>query len=169
MFAEFALRPIWEVYENISMGACSVGLKSEIFTDGRYEYAASNGTKNEGRITATTDGMDQVLASIQVGSTAPSMFVASKNDNDNIPHSTQEMQQLLSRTGASSEISVLTTVLRRYRPLSDAILEAACDVGPSPADAIKYRKRALALQVPRSMPESTLDAFAKDPGSCSQL
>lgn len=162
MFAEFALRPIWEVYGNISMGACSVGLKSDIFTDGRYNYAAPNDKHKEGKITATTDGIDQVLLSIQAGSTAPSMFVASQNDNDKVPSNSQEMQQLMSRTGASSEISVLSTILRRYRPLSDAVLEAACDIGPSPADAsTNYRKRALALRAPQSLPDSLFKEYNK--------
>ena len=74
MLAEFALRPIWELYENISLAASVAGLKSEIFTDGRYDHLVTtalnnNGNnKNEGsKITAKTQGMDQVLSSIQIG------------------------------------------------------------------------------------------------------
>ena len=160
MFAEFALRPIWDVYENISMGACSVGLKTEIFTDGRYNYVSSGNSSNGGKITATTAGMDLILSSIQVGSTAPSLFTTASSDDEMVPHSTEAMQQLLSKTGASSEIPVLSTILRRYRPLSDAVLEAACDVGPSPVDASKnYRHRALALQIPRTMSDPTFQEF----------
>ena len=69
-----AKRPIWELYENISLAASVAGLKSEIFTDGRYDHLVTtalnnNGNnKNEGsKITAKTQGMDQVLSSIQIG------------------------------------------------------------------------------------------------------
>ncbi|KAL3792868.1 hypothetical protein HJC23_004793 [Cyclotella cryptica] len=169
MFAEFALRPLWEVYEHVSMAACSLGIKSELFSDGRYaQYSSSNGSRAnakgfEGKITATTSGMDQVLSSIQVGSTSPSLFsTQSVNNMETIPHNTQEMQELLSRTGASTETSVLSTILRRYRPLSDAVLESACDIGPSPAEASRnYRKRALALRIPQSMPDTAKAEFAK--------
>lgn len=160
MFAEFALKPIWEVYENISMSACSVGLKSEIFTDGRYNYLSLESSNTSGKITASTDGMNLVLSSIQVGITAPSLFTTATNDDEFVPNSTEAMQQLLSKTGACSEITVLSTILRRYRPLSEAVLEAACDIGPSPVDASKnYRHRALALQIPRSMPDSIFQEF----------
>jgi ribosome assembly protein 1 len=171
MFAEFGLRPIWEVYENVSVAASSLGIKSELFSDGRYaQYSSSNGGtrangkgSDEKKISATTSGMDHVLSSIQVGSTSPSIFsTLSVNDGETIPHNAQEMQQLLSRTGASTETTVLSTILRRYRPLSDAVLEAACDIGPSPAEAAnKYRRRALSLRPSKSMPEAVRAEFAK--------
>ncbi|KAL7517830.1 hypothetical protein ACHAWX_002718, partial [Stephanocyclus meneghinianus] len=186
MFAEFGLRPLWDVYQNVSTAACSLGIQSELFSDGRYAPCSYNGTpaangktSENKQISATTSGMDRVLSCIQVGSTSPSVFsttqsttpsTTNNNNNNNnnnsdgetIPHNTREMQQLLARTGASTETTVLSTILRRYRPLSDAVLEAACDIGPSPAEAAnKYRRTALSLRAPQSMPESVRAEFNK--------
>eukprot|EP00956_Cyclotella_meneghiniana_P034727 scaffold107879_cov23-Cyclotella_meneghiniana.AAC.2 len=90
---------------------------------GRYDHLVTaalnnNGnTKNEGsEVTAKTQGMDQVLSSIQIGSTTPFIFTnntSSNNNHEQIPHNDEEMQQLLSRTGSASEITVLSTILRR--------------------------------------------------------
>lgn len=58
-------------------------------------------------------------------------------------------QKVFSRIGAGSKSSIVSAVLRRYRPLSDSILDAVCETGPSPADAAsRNQKRVLALQIP---------------------
>eukprot|EP00956_Cyclotella_meneghiniana_P032722 scaffold91012_cov40-Cyclotella_meneghiniana.AAC.1 len=93
--------------------------------NGRYDHLVTaalnnNGNnKNEGsKVTAKTQGMDQVLSSIQIGSTAPFIFTnnnSSNNNHEQIPHNDEEMQQLLSRTGSASEITVLSTIRYRIR------------------------------------------------------
>ena len=66
----------------------------------------------------------------------------------------------MSKIGAGSEYSVVSAVLRRYRPLSVAVLDAVCEHGPLPATAARrYRANALALRDPRLSPG---DAAAYD-------
>jgi len=151
MFAKYALEPLWEIYEGVSEAAMSVGLKSDL-VDG-YNMS-NNGTsptkKTENvKIEATSPGMERVISALQVGGTSPSIIqpdINSSNDRA-VPKTAQELQNILSRIGAGSESSIVTAVLRRYRPLSDAILDAVCETGPSPAEAtLNYRTRALALQ-----------------------
>ncbi|KAL7541628.1 hypothetical protein ACHAXR_012190, partial [Thalassiosira sp. AJA248-18] len=77
-----------------------------------------------------------------------------------LPKNTQDLQQILSRIGAGSESTIVSAVLRRYRPLSDAILDSVCETGPSPAEAtLNYRTRTLALQTPTTTPSSTMEGF----------
>ena len=72
----------------------------------------------------------------------------------------RELQQIMSKIGAGSEYSVVSAVLRRYRPLSVAVLDAVCEHGPLPATAARrYRANALALRDPRLSPG---DAAAYD-------
>jgi len=164
MFAEFALKPLWEIYEGVSEATVSVGLKSELFTDGihvpvvngsnNYNSNANNSTNNSSnkksanaKIKATTPGMERVISSLQTGSTSPFIISNNTNNERKVPSTIDEMQQLLSRTGASYESSIVSAVLRRYRPLSDAVLDAVCEMCPSPEDAsTKFRTRALALR-----------------------
>ena len=169
MFAEYALGPLWEVYEGVSRAAASAGLKSELFAAG----GASLGTTTDGgiarnnerktehaKIEATTPGMERVVSALQAGSTSPSVISPRPGTSGGTPppRTAQELQAILSRVGAGSESSVASAVLRRYRPLSDAILDAVCEVGPSPADASSgHRRRALALRIPR---RSSLDGTA---------
>jgi ribosome assembly protein 1 len=151
MFAEFALAPLWEIYEGISQAAASVGLKSELFANNSPLPNGCNGKKTENaKIQATTSGMERVLASIQIGSTSPAVISPQPNNNDRpIPQSTVEMQQLISRLGASSESSIVSAILRRYRPLSVSILDAVCETGPSPSQAtLELRTKVLTLQSP---------------------
>lgn len=154
MFAEYALAPLWEIYEGVSDAAISVGLKSELYAfDGNG--TSTQGKKSENtKIEATTPGMERVISALQTGGTSPSAISPLPNNGDRpLPKTAQELQQILSQIGAGSESSIVSAVLRRYRPLSDAILDAVCETGPSPADAtLNYRTRALALQErPRSL------------------
>ena len=176
MFAEYALGPLWEVYEGVSRAAASAGLKSEPFaadgasfgtTTDNDGIARNNKRKTEhAKIEATTPGMERVVSALQAGSTSPSIISPRPGTSDDTPppRTAQELQAILSRVGAGSESSVASAVLRRYRPLSDAILDAVCEVGPSPADASSgHRRRALALRIPRrSSLERTGAAAAAD-------
>lgn len=147
MFAKYALEPIWDIYEGVSQAATTVGLKSELFVDGGV---AKNKKKEHAKIEATTQGMERVLSALHSGSTNPSFISAQPGSDSPLPKTAQDLQRILSRIGAGSESSIVSAVLRRYRPLSDAILDAVCEIGPSPADAaLRYRTRALALQTPR--------------------
>lgn len=158
MFAEYGLGPLWEIYEGISHAAMYVGLKSELYAE---SYGAvgggidrnNNKRTEHAKIMATTPGMDRVVSALLAGGTCPSI-VSPRSDNTDgaLPKTAQELQGILSRIGAGSESSVASAVLRRYRPLSDAILDVVCEFGPSPAEAAsRYRGRALALRMPRSL------------------
>jgi len=156
MFAEFALAPLWEIYEGVSQAAVSVGMKSELFTfDTMKNGTSQNKNSGHAKIEASTSGMERVISALQIGSTAPSVISPQPNNDTPLPKTPQDLQNILSRLGAGSESSIVSAVLRRYRPLSDAILDAVCETGPSPADAtLNYRTRALALQIPPSLGEA---------------
>ena len=157
MFAEFALAPLWEIYEGISQAASSVGMKSELFNNGMQNMA--NMKTEHVKIVATTSGMERVISSIQLGSTALSV-ISPQSNGSSIPRNADELQQILSRIGAGSESSIVSAVMRRYRPLSDSVLDAVCETGPSPADATKkYRTKTLALQSPVGGSRVALDEF----------
>ena len=152
MFAQYALAPLWEIYEGVSQAAASVGMKSELFFAGDGNNTQATCKKSEYttvKIEATTSGMERVIDALQMGSTSPSAVSPQPNKNGvhSLPQNAAELQQVLSRIGAGSEESIVSAVLRRYRPLSDSILDAVCETGPSPAEAtLNYRTRALALQ-----------------------
>jgi ribosome assembly protein 1 len=61
-----------------------------------------------------------------------------------------DLQQILTRTGSSSsEEAALRSLLRRYRPLSEAVLNTVREICPSPVEAARHvRPRALALAKP---------------------
>ena len=149
MFAEFALAPLWEIYEGVSQAAASVGLKSELFAYNSVQNGNNNSMKTEhSKIQASTSGMERVLAAIQIGSTSPAVISQPNNDRP-IPKNADDMQKLISRLGASSESSIASAVLRRYRPLSVSVLDAVCEIGPSPAKAtLELRPNVLTLQDP---------------------
>ncbi len=148
MFAEFGLRALWELYEGIAGASAACGAGSSLFADGRIPHSENSKGKNaqqHAKITASTPGMDQVLATLQFGSTA----------NQSPPTSTGELHAILTRTGASSEDAVLRSILRRYRPLSEVILDTVYETCPSPIEASSsVRPRALAFTLPH--PDSFL-------------
>ncbi|KAL7497726.1 hypothetical protein ACHAWT_009323 [Skeletonema menzelii] len=153
MFAEYALAPLWEIYEGVSQAAASVGLKSELFAYNSAQNENTGKKTETGKILANTSGMDRVLAAIQIGSTSPSVLSPQSNNNNiddrTIPQTTDDMQRILSRLGASSESSIVSAVLRRYRPLSTSVLDAVCETGSSPAKAtLELRPKVLALRNP---------------------
>jgi ribosome assembly protein 1 len=149
MFAQYALAPLWEIYEGVSQAAASVGLKSELFAHNSVQNGNNSKKTENAKIQATTGGMDRVLAAIQIGSTSLGVISPQPNNDRPIPKTTDEMQQLISRLGASSESSIVSAVLRRYRPLSVSLLDAVCETGPSPAKAtLELRPKVLTLQDP---------------------
>jgi len=119
MFAQYALRPLWNIYENVSNAAAA---------------AASSSTTIR-KMTSITPGMDLVLSEIQIGSTTIS--------SDGVPKSSAEMQGIFLKLGASSEESIIRAILRRYRPLSDAVLDSVCAVLPPPS---KVKRTALTMK-----------------------
>jgi small GTP-binding protein len=150
LFAEYALQPIWKIYEGVAAAAAALGLQSELFVDGRASLLASStgtvtstsikkgNTTSDRKITSTTPGMDMVLQAMQCGGTGA-----------NIPKAAQDIQTILSQTGSSTEEAVLRSVLRRYRPLSDVLMDTICEMCPSPSMAAsEARPRALALVAP---------------------
>jgi len=140
MFAEFGLQPLWDIYEGVSLASVATTGSSQLFADGRTAYAANNGSEkpNDAKIKATSYGMDQVLSALQQGGTSSQQTPLSTAD---------EMQKILTRTGSSSEEAVLRSLIRRYRPLSDTVLDVVFELCPSPRDASnKLRTRALALK-----------------------
>jgi len=138
LFARFALQPIWNIYEGVAKASMVAGLGSELFKDGR-----STGTKKSDSVKLKASNLQQVLIELQTGGTGP-----------RIPASIDELQQILGRTGASTEESILSSLLRRYRPLSDAVLDSVCEHCPAPDVASsQVRTRALALTEPEAPTE----------------
>lgn len=126
MFSEFALRPLWQIYQGVSQASMTAGLGSNLFGNATTTVGA---TDLAVKITATTSGMEQVQQLLSMGS------------------SNQSLAEILHQTGSATEDTILRAVLRRYRPLSEAVLNAVCETGPSPQDAARsVRTRALALQ-----------------------
>jgi ribosome assembly protein 1 len=146
LFAEFALQPIWSIYEGVAVAAASVGLNtSSVLTTSTStvpKLANSNGSSY--RIQADTTGMDRVLEALRTGTTMNSQHQAT------FIKTVEELQAVLKSTGAGgSEDATLRAILRRYRPLADAVLDVVCDYCPSPATAAsEARSHALALQEP---------------------
>ena len=144
LFSEYGLLPLWEIYEGVAAAASACGIGSAIFSDGRMGDTTTNShQKNSNiKIQATTPGMDQVLQAMQIGSvpsaSAPTITTL------------EALQQVLTRTGSSSsEEAVLRSLLRRFRPLSDIVLNTVYEICPSPAEASELvRPRALALAQP---------------------
>jgi small GTP-binding protein len=145
MFAEFGLKTLWELYEGIATASSACGAGSSLFADGRIVNSSNKAGKHvHTKITATTPGMDQVLATLQTGTTA---------NYQSPPTTIDELQAILTRTGASNEDAVLRSILRRYRPLSEIVLDTVYDICPSPSQASStVRPRALAFTPPH--PES---------------
>ena len=142
MFAAYALRPIWDVFEGVDAAARSVGVATGLFSDEVAPSSSSSSRSVNIKLTASTPGMDTVAAALSVGRTSRA-------------ETPEPLADVLARF--SSAESVLRAVLRRYRPLSDAVLDAACDVVPSPKDAAA-RRHALRLIAPSSPPS---DAFER--------
>jgi ribosome assembly protein 1 len=119
MFSEFALQPLWDIYEHVASAGCNL---------------AAFARKSQKEL----PGMQEVLTTMQTGGTGTQ-----------IPTTLIEMQDIMFRTCSSSEEAVLRSLLRRYRPLSVTILDAVVEICPSPNVASqKVRTRALALASP---------------------
>ena len=137
LFAEFGLLPLWEIYSGVAAAASACGLGSTVFADGTSNSHKTNSNNNI-KIEASTPGMDQVLQAMQIGSIASGSAPKIKT--------VEALQQIMTRTGSSSEEAVLRSLLRRFRPLSDIVLNTVYEICPSPAEASEFvRPRALAL------------------------
>lgn len=150
LFAKFALQPIWAIYEGIAAAAVSAGLSmGSALSAERAPLPKPLNSKVNSRIRADSAGMRQVLAALNVGATMKAKNITTE----------EELQTVLTRTGAGgSENAALRAILRRYRPLSDAVLDVVCDYCPSPTVAASaLRSHALALQEPPSL----TDDFAR--------
>jgi len=148
MFAEYGLKPMWDIMMGISTAQTSLGLESVLFGGNTYhpQNPDLQGAKKDLKIKATTVGMaDDVMGALHVGCTTSLTAAQSLQ----VPKTIQELQQVLNNSNASCEETILRALLRRHRPLSDAVLDAVCDVCPSPAEASsKFRIGPLSL-VPR--------------------
>jgi small GTP-binding protein len=143
LFAEYGLASLWELYEGIAGAAAASGAGTNLFADGRIPN--SQKTTANAKISASTPGMEAVLHTLQLGNTG----------HQPPPSHMDQLGQVLTRTGASTEDAVIRSILRRYRPLSEAILDTVYEVCPSPSEAAKtIRPRALAFTPPH--PEAFL-------------
>lgn len=142
MFAKYALQPLWDAYGGVSEAAASIDPSA------RGPEATDSGECGMGgRISAESPGMDRVLAAIQAGSTSPdSIATGGGDDLLAVPASADELKRIIFKTGATSAESVLRVLLRRYHPLSNAVLDAACEHCPDPSEAsLSIRNRSLAI------------------------
>jgi ribosome assembly protein 1 len=82
IFAEFALQPIWDMYEGIASAAVVSGIGSTLFADGRMGSSGDNHHgNNSNKILAMTPGMDEVLHVMQIGSTGAAAIAIKTTDN----------------------------------------------------------------------------------------
>jgi ribosome assembly protein 1 len=156
LFAEFALQPIWNIYQGVAMAAVSLGMTSNsVLVNSRIQPQQSN---SEARIKATTAGMEQVLEALGHASTATTKTIQTVED----------LQSILTQTGAgSSEEATLRALLRRYRPVADTVLDVVCEYAPSPAEAASsLRSQALALREP-AVVSSAFERVREAVGQCS--
>lgn len=141
LFARFAIQPIWDIYDGVAIAAVSIGLTSNLITN-----TAANSSKpaHETKIRSDMIGMEKVLQALQIGTTMNSQHKGT------FITSADELQDILTKTGAGgSDEATCRAILRRYRPLSDAVLDTVCDICPSPsAAAAQTRSHVLALQSP---------------------
>jgi len=154
MFAEYGLKPLWECIHGVSQAANTVGMTSMFFSGSssinqhhnqQQEQKSSSLNKiHDTKIKASTSGIyNLVLPSLQIGITVSDDAQSSLQT----PKTQDEMQSLFNKTNASSEELILRTLLRRHRPLSDAVLDAVCDICPSPSEAsFSTRHEALKLK-----------------------
>jgi ribosome assembly protein 1 len=153
IFAEVALQPIWDMYEGVADAAATVGLKSSLFADGRGSAVIN---KRDAKIRADTPCMDRVLENLQMGATGK------------VPASAEELQSILTRTGASTEEAVIRCILRRYRPLAETVLDVVCELCPSPVEAASsVRSRVLSLQRPSGSALPAWEPIQQAVSSCS--
>ena len=143
MFAEFGLQPLWDIMTGVSIAANSIGIESQIFGGSNQHRTIKCHATSTEKIKALDQGMkDLVLDALQIGGTVPPDAAATLRT----PTSTEQLQDVLNKSNASSEESILRSILRRHRPLSNAVLDAVCDICPSPSDASShFRKNALSL------------------------
>ncbi len=127
LFAQLALRPLWNIYDCVARAAASSS------TTSTYNNTTA------AKITAEITEMDLIVSQLEVGATA------STGGNHSLPQSSSELQGLFKKLGASSEESILRAILRRYRPLSEAVLDSVCEILPPPS---KLSRRALTLKHP---------------------
>lgn len=154
IFAEYALQPIWTIYEGVSTAASSLGVSSKNFED-RKDGSTYAGVMKEGKIRADSPGMQQVIEALSGGGTGKEML-SNKED----------VQAVLTRTGSNSEDAVLRCLLRRFRPLADTVLDTVCEYAPSPADAASSaRSRILTLR-PADIPNEMYNYIQSCVASC---
>ena len=170
MFAEYALKPLWQCVHGVSIAATSLGMTSIFFSGNTYqgnnqEAKSTKKPGNDMKISSNTPGMnDMIFPAVQIGSTEPDDVQESLQS----PKTLDEVQSILNKTNASSEEYVLRAMLRRHRPLSDAVLDAVCDVCPPPSDASSsIRKEALSLEKYNGKNQSQFATIEKAVETCS--
>lgn len=127
MFAEFCLGPIWDIYEAIKEYTefCKRGKDTNKFSE----------TSRKQQISLSTPGIAQLMSAITVGSISP--------DNYSI-NNIEELQKVLNGASTSLE-SIQRAILRRFRSLSEAVLNSSCNILPDPTEA-SIRKDSLKLR-----------------------
>lgn len=152
MFAEYGLKPLWDILTGVSTAQSSLGLESVLFGGGglgshQHQQPQNETSKDQNnvKIQATTVGMaDMVMDALQIGPTSANP--AGGAGHSKVPQTLEEMQVILNKATSSSEESIVRALLRRHRPLSDAVLDSVCDICPSPRDASRqFRRQALSL------------------------
>jgi ribosome assembly protein 1 len=132
IFAEYGLQPLWDIYEHVAAAAAQIGAGSSVFADGRHAYIEKTAAK------LNAAGLVAVLEPLSIGAIGT-----------RCPQNLDEVQQLLTHTGANTEETILRCLLRRFRPLATTILDAVCEYAPSPAaSSSSVRSRVLRLQEP---------------------
>jgi len=143
LFAEFGLQPLWQIYEHVAAATVQCGSVSSLFADGRFSSYGKAATSSS--TVASSDNINTRITATAL--TAVLEPLATGATGTRCPQSEDEIQQLLQHTGSTTEESILRCLVRRFRPLSSACLDAVCEYAPSPAAAASLvRARVLRLQ-----------------------
>jgi len=123
LFAEYGLKPLQDMIN------CTSSIE-----DGNHKMNI-----------AMAQLSSKILSSMRIGAVLPL-----NSPKDLLPPKTpDEIQQIMKKTSASSVDAILRCLLRRHRPLSEAILDAVCNHCPSPSESSStIRKNLLKLVDP---------------------
>lgn len=146
MFAEFGLGPIWDIYNAVQEYSDAIAANKGNKPDNAQR-------KRKQTISISSPGIEKLLSAIKCGnSTAVDYSIQGIDD-------LQKLFNSFSAGSNSNEEGLHRAVLRRFRSLSDSVLDSVCDLLPSPVDAAKH-KRSLGLRFGPN--DEQLTAFQKE-------
>ena len=136
MFVEYGLAPIWDIYHGIIEYAESLNIL-------QHSGVESTKTIRKVKITDATPGIAAIMSALKCG---PLSTPGYKIDN------LEDLQKTFNSNNISKSFEGLQrAILRRFRTLSDVVMDTVCELFPDPI--LATRKKSLGLQL---SPESSL-------------